>query len=90
MAGPQSLRVKCSTYLRTADHAEAEQGLSRRFGGHGLVRANGQRRLDIARDGAAGDGIFGGDFTMGLGLVAWVFGWGRELFLLNLEQIGFA
>jgi hypothetical protein len=30
LAGPLSLQVRCSTYLRTADHAQIEQGLKRR------------------------------------------------------------
>ena len=71
--------MKCSTYLRTADHALTEQELTRHFGGHGLVRSNGQRGFDVARDGETGEGILG-DFTMGSGSVAWVFGQGGKVF----------
>lgn len=54
------------------------------------MHSNGQGGFDVARDGVTGEGIFGGDFTMGLGSVAWVFGWGRAVFLLILDQIEFA
>ncbi len=43
---------------------------------HGLLRSNGQRSSDVARDGVTGEGIFG-DLTLGLGLVAWLLGWSR-------------
>ena len=56
-------------------HAQTEQELTRHFGGHGLVRANGQRGFDFEGNGAAGDGVgafLGWDWTVSHGFLGGV------------------